>query len=150
MKSPKSGLPFLINAVPVQQENGPTMLELHQQSLGWMTPEQKSQVVCSDAYYLDTASRVWLRENGIKYLCSVNPVRFSEVWSMLKSKVKKKRQIAVAWNKDTEEAAVHMWLSGKKKAYILTNAFSYTKSKAKLDASVFQTPTLISLILRIG
>jgi hypothetical protein len=138
MKAPKSGLPFLVNAIPVQQAEGPTMLEFYQNSLGWMDDEQKKKVVIvSDAYYMDDASRRWLRANHFKYLVSVNPQRFREVWKPLAMKVKKKKQIAVAWCSTTGEAAALLWTTENKKSYMLTNAFTYSSSGTPVNATVF-------------
>ncbi len=80
MKGAATGLPFLLNCYPVQQESGPTCLELFQACLSWI-PEGKRKdiVVVSDAYYMDDASRTWLRAAGFMYLAAINPTRFKEV-----------------------------------------------------------------------
>lgn len=138
MKGPNTGMPFLINAIPVQQEAGPTMLEFYQGSLAWLDVDQRKKVVVvSDAYYMDNASRLWLRSSGFKYLCAINPVRFAEVWEPLKMKVKKKKHVSVAWCSTTGEAAVHFWTHEGKKVYILTNAFSYQPSSSAINTTVF-------------
>jgi hypothetical protein len=38
-------------------------------------------------------------------------------------KVKKVGKVAVAWNPNTGEAAVHFWTFQKRKTFVLTNAF---------------------------
>ena len=109
MKAPFSGLPFLVNATPVQQEEGPSMVEFYQKSFDWMAEDQKkSIVIVSDAYYIDDALWTWLCNNGFKYLVAVNLTRFAKVWEPLKMKVKSKKHVAVAWCNDTQEAAVHL------------------------------------------
>lgn len=138
MKAPLSGLPFLVNATPVQQAEGPSMLEFYQKSFGWMSEDQKkSIVIVSDAYYMDNASRTWLRDNGFKYLAAINPTRFAEVWEPLQLKVKKKKHVAVAWCDATQEAAVHFWTSHNKKAYLLTNAFTYEANRKAINKDIF-------------
>jgi hypothetical protein len=138
MKGAATGLPFLLNCYPVQQESGPTCLELFQACLSWI-PEGKRKdiVVVSDAYYMDDASRTWLRAAGFMYLAAINPTRFKEVWQPLKMKVKKVGKVAVAWNPNTEEAAVHFWTFEKRKTSVLTNAFKWTKSKDPITADIF-------------
>jgi hypothetical protein len=138
MKGPITGLPFLINATPVQQEQGPTMVEFYQSSFDWIAEaDRKNIVVISDAYYMDDASRRWLRAHGFKYLVAINPKRFAEVWKPLQLKVKKKKHIGVAYCATTGEAAVHFWTEQGKKAYILTNAFTYSKGRSKINGHVF-------------
>lgn len=80
IKGKFTGWPYLLNAFPVQQNEGPTMLDFYQHALQDV-PEGKraSLVIVSDAYYLDDKSRCWLLDSGFKYLMAVNPTRFKEV-----------------------------------------------------------------------
>jgi hypothetical protein len=122
----------------VQQESGPTCLEQYKHSLEWIPVEKRKDiVVVSDAYYMDDASRQWLRAPGFMYLAAINPTRFHEVWQPLKLKVKKKGKAAVAWNSTTGEAAVHFWTSEGRKAFLLTNAFTFRKSQDLITSEVF-------------
>jgi hypothetical protein len=61
IKGSFTGLPYLVNAFPVQQNEGPTMLDFYQHTLRDV-PERKRHyvVVVSDAYYLDDKSRCCL------------------------------------------------------------------------------------------
>jgi hypothetical protein len=78
MKGGSTGLPFLLNCYPVQQESGPTCLEQYKHSLEWIPVEKRKDiVVVSDAYYMDDASRQWLRAPGFMYLAAINPDTFS-------------------------------------------------------------------------
>jgi hypothetical protein len=138
IKGRKTGLPYLVNAFPVQQNSGPTMLEFYQHALNEIPAERRpSIVVVSDAYYLDDQSRTWLRDSGFKYLMAVNPTPFKEVWDPLKLKVKHIGEFAVAWNQDTREVAVHYWSPENGKIYLLTNAFSYRRSPTPLSVDIF-------------
>jgi hypothetical protein len=138
VKGATTGLPFLVNCYPVQQPEGPTCLELYKACLDWIPLEKRKDiVVVTDAYYMDNASRLWLRSSGFMYLASINPTRFKEVWEPLKMKVKKQGKVAVAWNKDTGEAAVHCWTFEKRKTFLLTNAFKWEKSNDNITSDVF-------------
>jgi hypothetical protein len=138
MKGATTGLPFLLNCYPVQQASGPTCLELFQSCLEWIPIEmRKNIVVVSDAYYMDNASRIWLRASGFMYMASINPTRFREVWQPLKLKVKKKGQVAVAWSEGTQEAAVHFWSPQGLKTFLLTNAFKWQKGQDTITSEVF-------------
>lgn len=125
-----TGLPYLLSAFPVQQKTGPTMLEFFQKSLQHVPSSQrKSTVIVADAYYLDDASRTWLREQGFMYLMAVNPTRFAEVWALLKPQVKKKGEFAYAWNAQTQEIALHYYHPKHNRLYLLSNAFSFKPKK---------------------
>ncbi|KAL6079929.1 hypothetical protein QOT17_000321 [Balamuthia mandrillaris] len=77
-------LPFLLNAYPVQQKEGPTMLQFFQHGLKDFPAFTKTSiVVVADAYYIDDSSWTWLQEQGYMYLLSVNPTHFTEVWAIL-------------------------------------------------------------------
>jgi hypothetical protein len=128
-----SGLPYLLSAYPVQQNEGPTMLEFYQHSLRDVPASQRaSVVVVSDAYYLDDRSRRWLRDSGFMYLMAVNPTRFKEVWKPLNLKAKRIGTWSIAWNATTEETAAVYWHPELGKKYLLTNAFRYNPSAEPL------------------
>jgi hypothetical protein len=141
VNAPNTRLPFLVHSIPVQTKEGPTMVEMFQNSLEWVAEEQRSKtVVVSDAYYMDDATRLWLRDSGLMYLAAINPTtRFREVWEPLKKKVKKCGQAVVAWNKTTGEAAVHCWTFENRKTFLLTNAFTFKKGPAKITSHIFDT-----------
>jgi hypothetical protein len=138
VKAPKTGLPYLVNCFPVQQKEGPSMLDFYKIGLDWVAAaDRPNTVVVTDAYYMDDASRNWLRSEGFMYLAAINPTRFKEVWEPLKLKVKKRGQVAVAWNKITGEAAVHCWTFENRKTFLLTNAFKFKSGPQKLTSEVF-------------
>ena len=63
------------------------------QHLVHVPASQRSKfVICSDRYYLDDASRTFLRKNGMMYLCAVNQLRFPELWKPLEREVEKPGQ----------------------------------------------------------
>ena len=80
IKAPSTQLLFLLNCYPVQQHQGLKMLEFFQEALSHLDPTQLAEtIIIADSYYVDDASRIWLRDQGCKYLFSVNPTRFEEV-----------------------------------------------------------------------
>lgn len=126
IKAPSTQLPFLLNCYPVQQTKGPTMLEFFQSAVGNLDTEMvKKVVIIADAYYIDAASRDWLRDSNFKYLLSVNPKRFAEVWAALSSKVVSSGDWAIAWSDETEEAALLHYHPTLGKIHLITNAFIY-------------------------
>jgi len=128
VKGRATGLPYLLNCIPIQEKEGPAMVEIFKQALERIgEDDRKRVVVVADAYYLDDRSRTWLREGGFKYLMAINPTRFKEVWEYLGVEVKAMGQWAVAWNAKTKEAACQYWDPEFGKKYILTNAFRYHK-----------------------
>ena len=138
MKGPHTGLPYLIAAFPIQQHQGPSMLEMYQTSLSWIArQDRKNVVVVTDAYYMDDASRKWLRDNDFKYLAAINPTRFKEVWGPLERQIKHCGDGAVHWNDETGEAAVHIKLESGYKIYLLTNAFTYQLTQQPVNYTIF-------------
>jgi len=95
-------------------------------------------VVVTDAYYMDDASRLWLRGEGFKYLAAINSSRFQEVWEPLQLKVKKPGQWVVAWNQQTEEVAYVYWDPERGRQYLLTNAFKYQKKGGEMKRPPFE------------
>lgn len=140
-KEEKTGMPFLLHAIPVQQSEGPTMLEFYKECLKNIPRVQRQQlVVITDAYYMDDASRTWLHQKGFKYLAAINPRRFKEVWCPLLLQVKHIKDTAVAWNPQTQEVAALYWALEGKKFYILSNAWKYKTTEDQLNsASLFLT-----------
>ncbi len=80
MKGAATGLPFLLNCYPMQQESGPTYLELFQACLSWIPEGKGKDIVVSDTYYMDDASATLLRASGFMHLAAINPTSFKEVW----------------------------------------------------------------------
>lgn len=78
-------------------------------------------IIVEDSYYLDDdKSRTLLRENKVRYLSAINPVRFSEVWDKCSKSVKKKGDWTVYYNNKTKEHAMMKWDPvGEKKQYCL-------------------------------
>ena len=139
LRAASTQLPYLLNCYPVQQHGGPTMLEFFQSALGHLNAEEKREVVViADAYYIDEASRKWLRENDIKYLLSVNPTRFAEVWVGLSSEVKEIGEWVIGWSEETEEAALYHWHEKLGELCLLTNAFSYIDDGKELEDPIFE------------
>ena len=139
LKGSSTQLPFLLNSYPVQQHDGPTMLEFFQAALGHLNEEEKQEVVViADAYYIDEASRKWLRENGIKYLLAVNPTRFAEVWVGLRCEAQEIGAWVIGWSEETEEAALYHWHEKLGEIYLLTNAFSYVDDGKDLHEPIFE------------
>jgi len=133
IKGKYTGLPYLLNAYPVQQNEGPTMLEFYQHALKDVPARnRRSIVVVSDAYYLDDRSRTCLREQGFMYLMAVNPTRFKEVWEPLLLNVKHIQEWSIAWNAATHEIVACYWTPDLGKIYLLTNAFNYRPTNAPL------------------
>ncbi len=138
IKGKYTGMPYLINAFPVQQKSGPTMLGFYEHALqGISVDDKKNTVVVSDAYYMDDACRRYLRSNKGMYLAAINPTRFSEVWETLLLKVKHIGQWAVAWNAKEKEAALHYWHPEHGRIYLLTNAFAYQKNATPIKEPPF-------------
>jgi hypothetical protein len=145
MKGPTTGLPYLINAYPVQEIHGPSMKSMYQCSLDWIPQVRRREVVVvSDAYYLDDASRTWLRDSEFLYFAAINPTRFREVWQPPKIESKENGTsgycLELKYEMRLPSTCGHM---RTEKCFILTNAFSYKKCNKNLK------PTTISTYLQI-
>ncbi len=60
-----------------------------------------------DSYYIDNASRTWLRENNIKYIASVTKERFAVLCGKLNEKVEKSGDWEGLHNPETNESFVY-------------------------------------------
>jgi len=82
-------------------------------------------VVVSDGFYIDEASRQWLRHNNFMYLAKVNPTRFAEIWSNLDTQLNQDGDWVISWSETTKEIAGVYWHKDYNKQHLLSNAFQY-------------------------
>lgn len=137
--APKTGMPLLIQIMPLtsteprnvtcEPYNNLSLVDVHQEIVPNL---REGSFIVEDAYYLDDQSRKYLREQGVKYLSAINPVRFAEVWTECEKFVEKKGDWVIMENKTTKEHAMMRWdPMGERKQYVLTNAFLTRKKKSK-------------------
>jgi hypothetical protein len=135
----KTGMPLLLKVMPItsteprkvtcEPYNNLSLVDVHQEIVPSLRGES---FIVEDAYYLDDQSRKYLREQGIKYLSAINPVRFAEVWEECEKFVEKKGDWVIMENKTTKEHAMMRWdPMGERKQYVLTNAFLTRKKRSK-------------------
>lgn len=138
----KTGMPLLIKLMPLtsteprnvtlEPYNNLSLVDVHRE-IGPIL--RKDTFIVEDAYYLDDQSRTYLRDEGIKYISAVNPVRFAEVWEECKPFVQNKGDWVIMENKTTKEHAMMRWDPiGERKQYVITNAFK-TRKKAYKKAT---------------
>lgn len=134
--SPKFGLPLVICMMPLTSTkpqnvtierdfNNFTLLDVHKEIHKYIN---KETIIVEDAYYLDNASRNFLREKEVHYLSAMSTSRFSEIWDECKKHVKNPGDWVILYNDKTEEHAMMQWDPVReKKFYVLSNAFRNRK-----------------------
>lgn len=93
----------------------------------------KDVILIMDAYYLDDKGRQALREKNQLYLCSINPIRFAEVWEKCQKYIKKVGDWVVLYSEELDEYAMMVWHADLGKKYILTNAFEQKETPDELN-----------------
>lgn len=142
--APKTDMPLLLKLLPLtstepknvtdEPYNNLNLVDVHKEIIPCI---RKGTVIVEDAYYLDHQSRTFLREKDIKYISSINPVRFSEVWDECKKFVEKKGDWVIMKNKDSDEVAMMRWdPMGEKKQYVLSNAFNLREKGTKKSVDI--------------
>jgi hypothetical protein len=139
-----TGMPLLLKLMPLTSTeprnvtlepfNNFSLVDVHRE----IAPSlQVGSFIVEDAYYLDDQSRSFLREQDIKYLSAINPVRFAEVWKKCEPYVEKKGDWVIMENKTTKEHAMMRWDPiGERKQYVITNAFLTRKKVSKKSTDV--------------
>ena len=113
---PLTGMPLLIKALPLssleprnvteEPYNNLSLVDIHKEIVSCL---RENTIIVEDAYYLDDQSRTYLRNNNIKYISSINSVRFSELWTDCSKYVEKKGDWVILENEDTEEHCMMRW-----------------------------------------
>lgn len=137
--APLTGMPILLKCMPltsteprnvtIEPFNNLSLVDVHREAI---TCIREGSIIVEDAYYLDDQSRTLLRENGVDYISSINPVRFKEVWAECEKYVQSKGDWVIMKNITTKEHAMMKWDPiGERKQYVLTNSFETRKKLNK-------------------
>src|SRR5204863_7748886 len=102
---------------------------------------QKKPILVADAYYLDDAGYGLLMQLGIKFLCAINPTRFSEIWEKCSELVNAPGDEVAFRNAETGVIAYMYWDPKHGKKHILTNAFHYSPNSQQTLLSESKSPT---------
>jgi hypothetical protein len=141
---PYTGMPILIKLMPLtsteprnvtlEPYNNLSLVDVHREIAPTLAA---GTFIVEDAYYLDDQSRTYLREQDIKYLSAINPIRFAEVWEVCEKFVQKKGDWVIMESKTTNEHAMMRWdPMGERKQYVITNAFETRKKLKKKSPDI--------------
>lgn len=134
-----TGLPFVNFVLPLTSEKPNKSLHLPYNNFNLVDIFEvihnnivEDTIIITDAYYLDDASRKFLRDKNRYYMCAINPIRFKEVWEEAKKSVKKKGDWVILYNEKTKEHAMMCFdMERDKQFYVLTNSFLNRKAVRK-------------------
>jgi hypothetical protein len=143
--APTTGMPLLMKILPltstdasqvtIEPFNNFSLIDVHKEIVPCLRQET---FIVMDAYYLDDESRKYLRNEKIKYLAAINPIRFKEVWNELSEHVNKPGDWVISHNETTKEHAMMRWdpLKGDRKQHVLTNVFENRKKLSKKEQNM--------------
>ena len=80
----------------------------------------------ADSYYVDDATRRYLRKNGYLYLVSISKQRFKEVWNACSKHVTSCGDWIIMYSKEEKEYAMMYWTKDLGQKLVLTNAFTHS------------------------